>query len=270
MDEFEANSGSAEEEKRKRDRYLVPILSIFVGLVGWLFYSFLGKDYFPSRVIGMLFWLIGLNIAVSPFERILKKFLLTRVLLKLVQGLLIIALVVLFISVSVGSVYVSVILVFMFVVAPIKVGLDLLDIKNSSEIAIFLSFTFSSIAFSYKGNAIINRITIFWRGRDKEKIQRELELINTYLGEKQIRFFIYLAYFLVIISATVFDLAEVFKDSSEQNFLYLTLQSFAAFLAFEALIEKKSLMKPWTDKFIVFRKLFPIKAKERSDKPTSE
>tara|TARA_R110002020_G_scaffold105483_5_gene246078 strand:+ start:3350 stop:4162 length:813 start_codon:yes stop_codon:yes gene_type:complete len=256
MDELGKKSVYVGEKNEKGNRYSSLILSILVGLIGCFFYLMLGKDYFPSRMIGMFFWLVSLNIALDCFDPILKKYLLTRVFTKLVQGLLLLVLLTLVIFLLVGSVYISVVLVFFFIAAPLKVGLDLLDVKNSTEISAFLSFTCSSIAFSYKGNAIINRITIFWRGRDKQKIQQELNLINTYLGEKQIRFFIYLAYFVVIITATVVNLAEVFKDSSEQDFLYLTLQSFAAFIAFEALVEKKSLMKPWTDKLIGFRKLF--------------
>jgi len=130
-----------------------------------------------------LLWLFGLNVAFNPFKKKLKKFLMMRLLLSLIQGLLLLAMAALAIFVMLGSVYIAVVLMFFFVTAPIRVGLDLFEVKNSFEISAFLSFTFTSIIFSCKGNAIINRITIFWRGRNKEKIQGELNFINTYLGQ---------------------------------------------------------------------------------------
>ncbi|SHO63033.1 hypothetical protein [Algoriphagus zhangzhouensis] len=267
MSEPNKNSVSEEEKKQKSSKYLPSIMGICVGVLGWVFYSILDQDYYPNKVLGVLFWLVSLNLILDPFTQSLKKHLITRAILKIVQGLLIIVLGALAILLLVGSVYIAVMLVFFLVSAPLKIALDLLDVKNSTEISTFLSLTFSSIAFSYKGDTIINNITAFWRRKRKEKIRGELELINTYLGQDQIRFFIYFFYFLAIITATIVDLAEVFNDYSGPNYLFLVLQSFAAFIAFEALVEKKSLMKPWTDKLSALRRFISeIRKNARSNK----
>lgn len=101
--------------------------------------------------------------------------------------------------------------------------------------------------------SILNHIEQSTMGTASEE---DLLIINKFLGPSQIKYMIYFTYFLLIIILSTLHLAGQLPTDSDQNYMFLTLQSFVAFVAFETIVKKWDLMKPWFEALKKFRDLF--------------
>ncbi len=218
----------------------------FFGL-SWFAFSIpsIGNEWVHVIRIPML--LLGIHLIIHPIRDLLKKFFLTRIIYRTLQVISALTFILIYAFSLFGRVMIAMIMVFMFLLIFISKVLEYFNINNPLEVGLFLTFTILAIVFSFKGNKIVNWLAIKMEGGDSKKINGDLIIINKYLGQSQIRYLVYCIYFILIVISTIFHLIGQNSYEPDQNFMFLSLQSFAAFLAFETIIEKSQLMSPWVN-----------------------
>lgn len=238
----------------------IRFLGVPLGIVILLFSRYLfsvpeeGNGWVHVVRIPML--LLGLQLVTHPFRKFLKKYFVTRMFYWALQIVSVIGFFLIYAFSLIGRVMIAIMLFFALSSILISKTLEYFSVQNPLLIGLFLSFTISVIVFSYKGNSIVNRFAVFLEGGDKKNVESDLTIVNKFLGPSQIKYMIYCTYFLLIVILTTMHLAGQLPTDNDQNYMFLTLQSFAAFVAFETIVEKRDLMKPWFEALKKFRDLF--------------
>lgn len=242
------NSTESETSKPKRwSRFAEIAFGMVVLGVCWYFFSIPEEGNSWVHVVRIPLLLLGMLLVTSPFSKFLKKYFFTRIFYWGLQLVAIVVFLLVYAFSLFGRLMIAMMFVFVLTTVLISKTLEYLEIQNPLDTGLFLAFTLSAILFSFKGNQIVNWLALKMEGGDSQKIEGDLKIINKYLGHTQIKYVIYLLYFVLIIVFTVLHLIGRLPNENDQNFMFLTLQSFAAFVAFDTLFEKRLLMKPWLD-----------------------
>lgn len=221
-------------------------LGILALLISFVLFFNGEENRFLFRIAGICFGLLAINLFISPFSKQLKKRLATRIFYWTIQLFSIIALVSLIVVVVFGMAAAPIFLCVAAISILISKLLSHYDVQNHFAIGLFISFTTTAIAFSFYGNSLIKWFNLWViEGGDKRNSDKWTRYTRIFFGQGQIRYFVYCLYFLLIIVFTIMDLIGKFPTDDDQNFMFLTLQSFAAFVAFDTIAEKRVLMKPW-------------------------
>lgn len=242
---MESNEVQVGSHKRKRR-----ILGIMIGMfsigLSWVLFSLWEQNRFFAVLFSTCLLLLGLNLMVDPMEDFLKKYLITRKLYLTLKAVSLVVFLIMFALIIFGLAALPII----FFVGGTSILMSKLlghyGVVNHSEIGLFISFTASAIAFSFLGNSIIKWfVVLIVEGGDEKAAEKWLKYTHKFFGQSQLRFFVYCIYFLLIVWFTILNLLGKLPTNTDQNFMFLTLQSFAAFVAFDTMIEKRKLIKPW-------------------------
>lgn len=252
----------------KRDNFLLKYGGIIFGILclttASLFAYFESEKQAYSYIFIGLFYFLGFQLIITHFKKHFLGFYLTRILYYTFQVIFAIVFILATAFSLLGKVLIAIIVVFSFSTLFLLKSLELLDVENHFEISLFLSFTFIAIIFSFKGNAIVNWLARKTDSSDKERLDSDLKIINKYLGQSQIRFFIYCLYFICIITFTVINLSN--PDPNTKQNTYLVIQSFGALVAFDRILNNTKIMEPWVSKI----KMIPGAWKEIRKTPLKE
>lgn len=245
MEEIE---DSLAKNKSKKNRVAIGWVAIGIFFMGIGFFfnrsSPEKEAYMYIFIYGS--YVIGFQIFITQFEYYLKKYVITKYFYwftQVVFGLILLSgkgIIML------GKVFSAIIFVFTTSAFLLLKTLEYMDVNNNFEISLFLSITLISITFSFKGNSIVNWIARITETGSDERLERDLKIINKYLGQTQIKFFIYCLYFICIITFTVINLSN--PDPGTKQNTYLVIQSFGALVAFDRILNNKKIMEPWTSK----------------------
>lgn len=253
---------------------------LFAEYGGFLFgLFFLGVWFFTLKIpdeegwgifIQVPIFLLALQVMVYPFRIWLKRYFVTRIFYLVIQISFGLVFILAYIYALFGRVFIAIIGFISVSFVALAKSLEFLEVENPVDIALFFSFTFSTILFSYRGNLIVNWLARKMDSGNKDDLERDLEKVNKYLGQSQIRFLIYSTYFFLICLFTLIYLLG--KANPDDNFVFLSLQSFAAFIAFDTAYEKRALMKPWLSVITSIPEFFkelvqiPLKEENQNDK----
>lgn len=119
---------------------------------------------------------------------------------------------------------------------------EFFQVPNPLDVSLFISITGSALLFSYRGNKIVDWFDKLTDSNDSTWRADDREILGKVLGPPQIKFLIYSLYFVMII---LFTLVYLIGKSESDNFIFITLQSFAAFVAFDTAYEKRDQIRPW-------------------------
>ncbi|WP_130277265.1 hypothetical protein [Cecembia calidifontis] len=250
---------------KKKEILFSTLLGILLLGMSWWSWNIEGKGTFSFQVLSIPFGIFGLLMILNPFKPFLEKYKITKGLYLFLELTGAIVFILLYASTIFLKVMFSMIIPMMVLTALGAKTLEFFGLNNAIEIAYFNSFTLTAIVFSFKGNVLIKKIIRIFGG-SKETRERELPIIQWLLSQEQIKYGIYVLYCILLILSTNLELINGFNEDESQKMMALTLQSFAVFLAFEILIEKRYLLKPYSEFIEKLKDGF----KEAKGKPADE
>ena len=212
----------------------------FLGM--WYLSLGISKEAGWAFIMQLFFLMTAIELFIYPFKAWFYKFWFTKILyisFQLVFGFLFMGL---RIFVLFGKFFMALFLVvggFTFLFAK---ALEFFQVPNPLDVSSFISMTGSALLFSFMGNKIVDWFDKLTDSSDSEWRANDREILGKVLGPPQIRFLIYSLYFVMII---LFTLAYLIDKSESENFIFITLQSFAAFVAFDTAYEKRDQIRPW-------------------------
>jgi hypothetical protein len=191
-----------------------------------------------------MFMLFGILLILTPFTETLEKYKATRVLFRGIQIVGAITFILLSAYTVVGKVMLSIVFPMALLTVFGAKALSYFGFENAEYVSYFYSFTVTAILFSFWGNWLLRKSFSMF-GSSKETVEKELPYVRWLLGQDQIRYGVYVLYFVLLVLSTNFELLGDKAADESHNLVTLTLQSFAVFLAFEILVEKRHLMSPY-------------------------